>query len=91
MKHEFAPLPAGYKMSEERAPKEELKTFREWSDLGCMVIKGSVHVGRNKEGVCLFSSLQVIGSDWAGDPDDYYDEDELDMDMPGNPMDYGDR
>lgn len=36
------------------------RTFREWSDDGYKIIKGSKSIGRNENGECLFSDEQVI-------------------------------
>lgn len=35
------------------------KTFKEWSDDGYLIIKGSKSVGRNENNDCLFDSSQV--------------------------------
>lgn len=87
---EFLPLPAGFRMSEERRrkPKIELRTFDAWSTDGYMILKGSKHVKRNEWGECLFSSEQVqyVGNFAYCDEDC---EEEFDQDLPGNPADYG--
>ena len=44
-------------------------TYKEWSDAGFHVIKGSKACGRNKDGVCVFSEDDVEQND------DYSDED----------------
>lgn len=89
---DFLPLPAGFVMSEarRRADVPRLRTFKEWSNDGFAIIKGSKHVGRNEAGQCLFSEEQVKYSPgWSdcGEQDD--DWDEFDPDLPGNPHDYG--
>ncbi len=94
MKEEFLPLPAGFRMSDERRQladfEKTLKTFQEWSDAGYKIFKGEKSVGRNKAGVCVFSGAQVVKYAPTPDLNDEYDEEEFDQDMPGNPADYGD-
>jgi hypothetical protein len=41
----------------------QIKTFDEWSRLGFKILKGSKSIGKNKDGLCLFSEKQV--SKWA--------------------------
>ncbi len=93
MSIEWLPLPAGFKMSEDRRnPRVELHTFNHWGKNGYMIIKGSKSVARNERGEALFSNEQVEytgGNQWLGDSDET--DDEYDPDLPGNPDDYGDR
>ncbi len=78
-------------MAPERRPLPvELKTFREWSDSGYMILKGSKSVGRGPNGVPLFSSEQVTYTRTPDVGQDEDDETEFDPDLPGNPADYGD-
>jgi hypothetical protein len=95
MKHEFAPIPAGYKMSKERALIDDsslpLRTFNEWSKMGYQILKGSKSVGRNRDGVPLFTYRQVKAASRSCFGPVYYEagDDDFDGDLPGNPMDYG--
>lgn len=92
-------LPTATQAIARRAKEEpELRTFQAWSDDGYKIIKGSKHVGRNADGVCLFSADQVeklprSRRAYSHDPDaeadelvEAFGEDGLD----GNPADYGD-
>lgn len=92
-------LPTATQAIARRSKEEpELRTFQAWSDDGYKIVKGSKHVGRNADGVCLFSSDQVEklprrAHSGRGDPHAHADEvveafgeDGLD----GNPADYGD-
>lgn len=87
-----APHNAGAEPRTIRSSALKLRTFQEWSDDGYQILKGSKHVARNKDGVCLFSSEQVrLYSRSVPSEEDLGDWDYEDMqDMPGNPADYGD-
>lgn len=72
----------------EGTKKAGYRTFKEWSDAGYRIIKGSKSRCRNSDGVCLFHETQVMIPDedlkrkdaiWDScddDEDDYEDFDQ---------------
>jgi hypothetical protein len=65
----------------------KLRTFQDWSNDGYKIIKGSKAVGRNSDGVCLFTADQVTKRFISRAVSEGYNED-TDENCCGGPM-YG--